>query len=246
MASLKISLLSLLLSTTTAQLNPNCRPGGNFDLSIWNLQLPIGSTGSPTTIPPSTLEGCTTGYQDPSRQYFFTESGDGALVMKVPGSPASSGCVTTPNSLHCRTELREVAPSSWSPNDGLNRLAVTLAVDVPDESAKGTVIGQVHIDDSVSSKPVCELYYNQAGTIQMGVEFNSTGGNESFTTIGTIPVGQQFTYEINYSSNILTVSLNGGTPKTLSTFDLDAPLSYFKVGNYNQGSDPSDVHFFCY
>lgn len=139
--------------------------------------------------------------------------------MKVPGSPASSGCVTTPNSLHCRTELREIVPSSWSPNAGLNRLTVTLAVEEPDESSKGTVIGQIHIDDSISSKPgmsvflsfcsgdvvffipqlsrlidtnqfpliVCELYYNSAGTIQMGVEFNSAGGDETFTTIGTIP-----------------------------------------------------------
>lgn len=124
-------------------------------------------------------------------------------------------------------------------------MTVTLAVETPDESEKGTVVGQVHIDDSVSSKPVCELYYNGSGLIQMGVEQTRSGGDESFTTIGTVPVGQQFTYEINYSNNVLTVSLNGGTPVTLSTFQLDAPASYFKVGNYNQGNDASDVHFFA-
>ena len=60
-------------------LNPSCAPGGNFNLSPWELQLPIGSTGDPDTESPSQLEGCS-GYQDPQHLYFFTESGDGALV----------------------------------------------------------------------------------------------------------------------------------------------------------------------
>jgi hypothetical protein len=29
----------------------------------------------------------------------------------------------------------------------------------------------------------------------------------------------------------------------LDTFDLDAPKSHFKVGNYNQGDSKSEVHF---
>ncbi|KAH8807835.1 polysaccharide lyase family 7 protein [Xylogone sp. PMI_703] len=238
------SLLLPNLGLYAVALNPGCSPGGNFDLSHWELQLPIGSAGSPTTISSSSLQGCA-GYQDPNHQYFFTESGDGALVMKVPGSPASSGCVTTPNSQHCRTELREENPSSWDPNAATNTLSVTLAVTVPDNSQHGTVIGQVHIDDSVSTKPVCELYYNSAGVIAMGVEQTRSGGNEVFTTIGTIPVGQVFSYVISYQSNVLSVSLNGGSPHVLSTFSLDAPQSYFKVGNYNQGSSASDVHFFA-
>lgn len=192
----------------------------------------------------SALEGCS-GYQDPGHNYFFTESSDGALVMKVPGSPSSSGCVTTPNSKHCRTELREQNPSSWDPNDSTNRLTVSLAVETPDSSSHGTVIGQIHIDDSVSSKPVCELYYNTAGVISMGVEQTRSGGNEVNTQIGTVSVGTAFSYEIRYEGNVLSVALNGGSFKTLSTYSLDAPASYFKVGNYNQGDDASDVHFYA-
>jgi hypothetical protein len=232
-------LLPLASAIPVALLNPSCAPGGNFDLSPWVLQLPIGSPGSPTTISSSDLEGCS-GYENFS--YFFTESGDGALVMKVPGSPASSGCVTTPNSLHCRTELRE--SNSWSPNDSTNKLSASLAVTVPDNSNYGTVIGQVHIDDSVSSKPVCELYYSTAGDLTMGVEQTRSGGNEVMTKVGNVPVGTKFSYEIVYENNVLSVSINGGAAKTLSTYSLDAPLSYFKAGNYNQGSDASDVHFF--
>ncbi|RFU34239.1 hypothetical protein B7463_g2080, partial [Scytalidium lignicola] len=237
------SLFLLDLGLSAVALNPSCNPGGNFDLSHWELQLPIpNSNDSPTTISSSALQGCS-GYHDPSYKYFFTESGDGALVMKVPGSPASSGCVTTPNSEHCRTELREENPSSWDPN-ATNRLTVSLAVTQADNSQRGTVVGQVHIDDSVSSKPVCELYYNSAGAISMGVEQTRSGGNELYTPITTIPLGQTFTYEISYSANVLSVAINGGSPHVLSTYSLDAPPSYFKVGNYNQGSSPSDVHFF--
>lgn len=238
----------LFLGLTTglaSALNPRCAPGGNFDLSPWSLQLPTGSPGSPTTISSSQLQGCN-GYTDHG-QYFFTESGDGALVMKVPGN-TSTGCVTTPNSLHCRTEFREVnpgdgSPASWDPNANPNRLAATLVVTEPDNSGHGTVVGQVHIDGSVSTKPVCELYYNSHGVLAMGVEQTRTGGNEVFTQVGSVPVGTAFTYEIRYETNVLSVIINGGPEQILSTYSLDAPASYFKAGNYNQGSSPSDVHF---
>ncbi|KAB5559713.1 family 7 polysaccharide lyase [Coniochaeta sp. 2T2.1] len=235
--------LSALLAVIHA-LNPSCAPGGNFDLSPFNLQLPIGNPGSPTTIPASQLVGCS-GYQDPGHHYFFTESGDGALVMKVPGSPSATGCVTTPNSQHCRTELREAHPSnSWDPNAARNRLLVGLAVPVADNSQHGTVIGQIHIDDSVSSKPVCELFYNSAGVVSLGVEQTRAGGNEIVQQVGTVTPGSVFSYEIRYEGGALSVGLNGGEQKTFGTYSLNSPKSYFKVGNYNQGSSASDVHFF--
>jgi hypothetical protein len=46
------------------------------------------------------------------------------------------------------------------------------------------VVGQIHIDDSISSKPVCELHYNQAGKLSMGVERTRDGGDEKFTDVG--------------------------------------------------------------
>src|SRR6266550_3181194 len=84
--SILSSLLLTLQCTITLALNPSCAPGGNFDLSYWDLQLPSGTTGHPTTISSSSLQGCN-GYQND--RYFFTDSGDGTLVMKVPGSPSS-------------------------------------------------------------------------------------------------------------------------------------------------------------
>jgi len=168
--------------------------------------------------------------------------------MRVPGSPASAGCITTPNSKHCRTEFREVNPAngaaaSWDPNRAVNRLRVTLAVAQLDNSGSGTIIGQVKIDDSVLTKPACELYYSLAGVLRMGV-LQSHVGNQILTTAGTVPVGQTFTYEIRYEGNVLSVRINGAAPTVLSTYSLNAPRSYFKAGNYNQGSTPSTVYIF--
>jgi hypothetical protein len=232
--------ITVLLASHAIQvvysLNSSCAAGGNFDMSIWTLQLPTGSPGSPTTIPASQLVGCS-GYQDPSQQFFFTEKGDGALVMKVPGSPASSGCVTTKKSLHCRTELRESNHIGWDPNGATNLLQVTVQVPQPDNSTTGTIIGQIHIHDSISVNPVCELHYNTSGDLNVGVKQTLAEGNKIMKCIANVPVGQQFTYEIAYQRNILSVSINGATPVTPSN-SLGAPLSYFKVGNYNQGNSP--------
>jgi len=243
-----IATLSVAILTPLAiwALNPSYAPGGNFDMEYWNLQLPIGSAGDPTIIPSSQLQG-DNGYQDPGHHYFFTESGDGAMVMKVPGSPDDTGCVTTPNSTHCRTELAET--SSWSPNNATNRLKATLAVEQADPTQYGTVIGQIHMDASVSTKPVCELYYAENGNIYIGVEQTRAGEDEVFTYVGNVPIGTQFSYEIEYYDNELKVALNGNFLPNLDTYSLDAPLSYFKAGNYNQSTDssngPSDVHFYA-
>src|SRR5437667_5423770 len=75
-------------------LDTACAPGGNFDLSYWKLQLPTGEPKRAKEIPSQLLQGCD-GYKD---KYFFTSDTDGSLIMNVPGSPQSAGCVTTPGS----------------------------------------------------------------------------------------------------------------------------------------------------
>ncbi|KAH6626691.1 polysaccharide lyase family 7 protein [Chaetomium sp. MPI-SDFR-AT-0129] len=237
--------LSLWGGYTLAALDPKCAPGGNFDLKPWNLQLPVGDPGKPTTIKSADLQGCN-GFDNPD--FFFTNPDDGALVLKVPGSPDSAQCVTTPNSKHCRTELREVNPSngqpaSWDPKAATNRLfGRLLATSTGDKS--GTVVGQIHIDDSVSTKPVAELYYAANGDLSMGVEQTRDGGNQIVKKVGNVPVGTEFTYEIRYEGGKLSVLINGGSEQVLDTYQLDSPASYFKAGNYLQGTTASNIHFF--
>lgn len=180
-----------LLATlqVTAALKTSCSPGGNFDLGMFTLELPSGADHKPDSVSSSELSGCD-GYHD---SYFFTNTDDGSLVMKVPGSPDSSGCVTTANSKHCRTELRESSPDSWSPTSAVNRLRATLVVV---DAGGSTCIGQIHIDNSISVRPVAELYYKDSGEIQMGVEQTRSGGDQKLTTVGHVSVGVQFSYEI--------------------------------------------------
>jgi uncharacterized membrane protein len=221
-------------------LNPNVPPGCNFDLSIWSLQLPTGSPGSPTTISNTQLEN---GYTD---QYFFTGS-DGAMVMIDP-NPPSSGCVTTANSTHCRTELREAntdgTDAVWTPA-GTNTLSATLAVT---QDAGDPVIGQIHLPPSFSVKPLIELYYNYhgGGNIVAGVEIDPVnGGQNTFTLAPDFPLGTKFSYEISYTHNVLTVTLNG-TPHQLPVGSAVAGQGgYFKAGNYGQGTTQGTVAFYA-
>ncbi|KAF2799925.1 polysaccharide lyase family 7 protein [Melanomma pulvis-pyrius CBS 109.77] len=252
MSPIVSSTIFLLLGTALAvpftpntfqarSLNPTCAPGGNFNLANWKLQLPTGTPGKMDSVSGSKLKGCS-GWKD--SDHFFTSKTDGSLVMQVPGSKESSGCVTSPNSKHCRTELRESNPNSWSPKSAVNRLKVKLSVPKADDSKYGTVIGQIHVDDSVSTKPVCELFINKSGQITMGVEQIPNTSSLKMTKIQSVAPNATFTYEIRYEQSKLKVAINGGDFKTLSTGSLKAPLSYFKVGNYNQGDSPSKVQFY--
>lgn len=224
-------------------LDPSKAPGQNFNLSPFTLQLPFADSGS--SSPKQVSGSALTTYQDPQHKYFFTESGDGAMVMKVYGAPPN--CVTTTNSTHCRTELRENA--SWSPTAATNRMKATLVVTQIDNGS--VVIGQIHIDDSISTKPAMEMYYESNGDIKVGVEQNrdGSGGQGTLTTVGHVAVGTQFAYEIEWYSGGLKVAIApdlnsfSGHFTTLSQKNLNNPSSYFKAGCYNQGTGTADVHF---
>ena len=195
-------------------------PGCNFDLSPWQLQLPTNTTISNPTLATFT------------DSYFYTAS-DGAMHFDDPGV----NCVTTPNSTHCRTELSEV--HNWSPN-GTNTLSATLEVT---KAAGAPVIGQIHLSSSVSVRPLIELFYNHSGHIEAGVEQCLAGGCEVLTDLGPDPSGK-FSYVISYGGGgKLTVSINGGAPKSLSSPILGEP-GYFKAGDYGQVATDAQVSFY--
>ena len=207
-------------------LNPSQPPGCNFNLSPWTLQLPTGSPGSPTTISNPKLAT----YTD---SHFYTAS-DGAMHFDDPGV----NCVTTPNSAHCRTELSEV--QNWSPN-GTNTLSATLKVT---NGAGAPVIGQIHLSASISVRPLIELYYNHNGHIEAGVEQCLAGGCETLTDLGPDPSGE-FSYVISYGNGgKLTVSINGGAAKSLSSPIL-GNAGYFKAGDYGQAATDAQVSFYA-
>ncbi|MET9361557.1 polysaccharide lyase family 7 protein [Streptomyces sp. NPDC006632] len=206
-------------------------PGGSFDLSVWELQEPVGSPGSPTTIPSSRLEGAN-GFQD---AYFYSDSRDGAMTFWAPEKG-----VTTPNSNYARSELREMnrdgSAANW-PLGGTHRLDATLRV----VSVTSTVcVGQIHLGTGGSStKPLLELYYRSNGDIVLGTE-NSPSGGQTLHTVGTVAVGKTWSYTIGVSGgHTIDLTVDGSTTHYAIPSSFNSYRQYFKAGSYNQSSSSS-------
>ncbi|MCQ8194511.1 polysaccharide lyase family 7 protein [Streptomyces rugosispiralis] len=214
--------------------DPSKAPGGNFDLSVWQLQEPVGSPGKPTTIPSSRLQGAN-GFQD---DYFYTDKRDGAMTFWAPEKG-----VTTPNSNYARSELREMnrngGAADWSLG-GSHKLRATLRVV---SVTKNVCVGQIHLGSGGSStKPLVELYYRANGDIVLGTE-NSPDGGQTLHNVGHVSVGKTWNYTIAVSGgDTIDLTVNG------STTHYDIPSSffpykqYFKAGSYNQSSSDSTTN----
>lgn len=221
------------MASATA-LNPAVAPGGNFDLSVWELQLPIGSPGSPTTIPPSQLEG-QNGYTNPA--YFWTDKNDGSMTFWDPESG-----VTTPNSNFARTELREMNPDGSAADWSLSGTS-TLSADLRVVSVTSHVcVGQIHLGTGGSStKPLLELYYYHNGDIVLGLE-NSPSGGQTTHPLTTVPLGTRWSYVIAIVGGRIQVTVNGNTTTYPIASGFDAYHQYFKAGDYNQSSSSSTTN----
>jgi hypothetical protein len=221
-------------ATAATALNPGVAPGGNFNLSVWELQLPIGSPGSPTTILPSQLEGAN-GYQNPA--YFWTDKNDGSMTFWDPESG-----VTTPNSSYARTELREMnsngTAADWALG-GNNTLSAELRVV---SVTSNVCVGQVHLGSGgTSTKPLVELYYHSNGNIYLGTE-NSPSGGQTLHYITNVGLGVHWTYVINVTGYTINLTVNGSKTSYSIPASFDAYHQYFKAGDYNQSSSSSTTN----
>lgn len=211
-----------------------------INLKNWSLQLPIGSKDHPVSIPGTELQ---TSSKKPPHFSDYFQINNGIMKLIVKGSPKATGCVTTKNSKHCRTEFKQTTPKSWDPKKGTNRLTATVRVIQTDDSKHGTCIGQIHIDDKISVRPVAELYVNHIGVVSLGVEQTREGHNQKVTDIDTVKLGEKFKYTLGYEKGALYVEIDG-RKHVLSSYKLNNPRSYFKAGNYNQGEGASEIDFF--
>lgn len=232
-AAAATALLASQIGTASAasSLNPAVAPGGNFDLSRWELQLPVGSPGSPTTILPAQLEGAH-GYTNPT--YFWTDKTDGSMTFWDPESG-----VTTPNSNFARSELREMnadgSTADWA-LPGTHTLSATLRVV---SVTKSVCVGQVHLGTGGSStKPLLELYYAPDGTISLGTE-NSPSGGQTRHTVGHVPLGTKWSYVIAISGGKIHLTVDGSATTYAIPSSFNPYHQYFKAGDYNQSSSGS-------
>jgi hypothetical protein len=215
--------------TPGGPLNPNVPPGGNFDLAIWELQEPDG-----TTILPSQLVG-PSGYHD---SYFFTGS-DGSMSFWDPENG-----VTTTDSSYPRSELREMqldgSAANWKAT-GTNTLSATVAATViPDH----VCVGQIHLGTGSpsSDKPLLELYYYESGSIVLGIEQTPAGDNEEPHPVGSVPLGTQWSYVIGLTGNTISLSIEGGITLSYSMSpSFDSENFYFKAGDHDQSSGSSST-----
>jgi hypothetical protein len=212
--------------------NPSVAPGGNFDLSVWELQEPVGSPGSPTTISSSRLQG-SNGFQD---SYFYTDTRDGAMTFWAPEKG-----VTTANSDYARSELREMnhdgSSADWSLSSGTSTLNATLRVVSVTSSV---CVGQIHLGTGGSStKPLVELYYHSNGDIVIGTE-NSPSGGQTPHTVANVAVGKTWTYTLGVSGgHTINLTVNGSTTHYTIPSSFNSYKQYFKAGSYNQSSSSS-------
>ncbi|MCA1217089.1 polysaccharide lyase family 7 protein [Streptomyces sp. 8L] len=224
----------LSLGGSASAASPTVAPGGNFNLSVWELQEPVGSPGSPTTIPSSELQG-DNGFQD---SYFYTDTRDGAMTFWAPEKG-----VTTPNSNYARSELREMnsngSAANWSLS-GSHKLSATLRVV---SVTSNVCVGQIHLGTGGSStKPLIELYYHSNGDIVAGTE-NSPDGGQTTHTVGHVSIGKTWSYTIAVSGgNTIDLTVNGSTTHYAIPSSFDAYKQYFKAGSYNQSSSDSTTN----
>jgi hypothetical protein len=220
------------LAAALAPMAVQAAPDSKIDLAIWQLQLPTGQPKRPDTVSAKQLQA---GY---SSSYFYTDS-DGGLAFWCPENG-----VTTPNSRHGRSELREMNRDGSAANwdvAGTHIMDATLkVVKVP----SNTTIGQIHIGSALqaglplSTKPLVELYYHANGDVVVGIEKSPAGGQTAYT-LANIPLDTTFSYQIKATASTLTITVNG----TPHEYPLPASFigygEYFKAGNYIQSNSDS-------
>jgi hypothetical protein len=191
-----------------------------IDYSIWELQLPIGSGTSPTTISSSKLVA---GYSD---AYFYPGTDGGQMFMDPPTG------VTTSGSTRCRTEMRESTANggaaAW-PSTGTNTMTVKGKV------VKGSSVTVAQVFDGGGGNTLCELQFNGKGFSLFYEE--SKGSGSSVGLNAPVALNTKYSFILSLSNGVLNVTINDKQVYTHTPSPgTRASKFYFKVGNYDQGT----------
>lgn len=231
-------------------------PAQNFDLHVWKLQLPVNSnnkfSGSPAEIYPITST-----YADSP---YFSSGSDGAMVFYAPYNG-----ITTTNSIHPRSELRELsspgmsAAGYWDVTTQHTSLSAILAVNqlamLKSGSTATVVISQIH----APSGELVRLYYPSNGALYWessppsGTSCPVLNGNYLYSSQGiksSIPLNAQFSYNIQTNTTHLLVFASYGGVIYSAWTRLQSCWSganagmYYKAGCYCQvNNNPSSSYY---
>ena len=194
-------------------------PGALFNISRFDLQLPVaGSGGGVEIIKAPAINSYTS-------KYFYTDPADNQMTFFCPLDGAH-----TSGSNYPRSELRE------NPNydlTGFHRLNATLTV-VTVTSTKAITIGQAHIDGvSGACSIFVELEWENGDIISHMRDKNCKSVKQ--TIASGVQLGQPVSYSIVVSGDTAFVTTDRGNgqkaPYAYSWLKQSTPW-YFKFGNY--------------
>lgn len=250
-------------------LNPNLRPSSNFNLSSWNLNLPLplGAKSNPLSIGQPTLSGTPSlnnGYISPP--YFFTDPATGAMNFFAPlngGTSSVSG--------YSRSELIEVIPGT-SPHWKLstfnsNTLTASLLMSQVPAITKRTVIAEIsnkgntdRFGNIANNSPFVKLYYDSNaldpnnnhcnGCIYAQIRTIPAQSNylKIVNLIQDIPLHKIFTYKLTLlRDGTLTIKANDQSTSIMintsdnNTIGWGAQDFYFEAGVINLESGTSNT-----
>ncbi|WP_185248581.1 polysaccharide lyase family 7 protein [Chryseobacterium bernardetii] len=190
-------------------------PRSLFDLSGFNLQLPLSKNNSIVIIKGSDIA-------DFSSENFYFSPQDKSIRFFC-----SSDGQTTQGSHYPRTELRQI--NEWH-FENSHSLKVKMTV-LQQPSTGKIIIGQIH-GNSKGTEAV-KIWWNN-GEIQAGFKKEVDGKEQRTTLLKNVALGQIFEYSILQNNLEVQVIVNQQT----TTFNLGESWKsesvYFKAGNYLQ------------
>ncbi len=218
-----LALLVILLVGTTAlaedisaeHLSPSRKPGQNFNLSKFKLQLPVAHGSGVVEIPSAQLTTYTS-------EYFYTDKTTGTMVFWVPTDGAH-----TSGSKFPRTELRQ--NTDFNISTGSTSLTVTMAV-LQTPKRNNIVVGQLKGENE---QPI-ELRWMDGDIVaSVKASFKQTKP-ENITILTGLKEGKKFTYTMSLQRGVVTLIANGVQKRVTFDKDWDADKVYWKFGNYCQ------------
>lgn len=256
---------------TIIALNPKLRPSSNFNLSRFQLNLPLPLNGGHTALEVESgpLNGNptkNTGYT--KSPYFYTDPETGSMNFFAPLNGA-----TTPGSDYPRSELQEEEFLNWTLDTFANStMTASLLINMVPPSKRIITIAQIHQGDSKipgtqinanstgTTVPLLKVYYDANpsyhsqkcnGCIRAQIRPTPLTGSTKQTDIiiaTNIPLNKIFTYTVSLSKNgLLTVAAEEKKITYQLNTSTDASKGwgkqglYFKAGVYLQENGSSST-----
>jgi hypothetical protein len=208
-------------------LNPLVPPGTNFDLSAWKLQTLTTGLAFTEVAAAQLVAGHTS-------IFFYTDSIDGSMVMRVPSNGG-----TTSGSTYPRVELRQTGNgTNWRLADPKEHyLSATCRVMTVASSKPQVIIGQIHGSDTESELLKLRWTGYQAGKciVEARYQRNDTSRTEYGVTIASgLSLGDIVSYVITMNNGLITVTINSVSASQTYTTDIYGTTDayYFKAGDY--------------